>query len=74
MSTFAAFLVEKLKVWQQEWGRYDSKCEPFPIEAIAGIDWGGMTGSDPPDLEIDWDKLQESIAKFEAEFRAGKAS
>ena len=63
--TFAKYLVDK---WRSRAPGYD-EAYGLPIRAVEGRYYSTLTGSDPPTVEIDWEKLQQDIERFEAEFK-----
>ena len=66
---FAEFLIAKWKARNPGW----DGAHGLPIKAIEGTYYSTLTGSDPPSVEIDWDKLQVEIEELEAEFaKAGR--
>jgi hypothetical protein len=66
VTSFAKFLIDKWRARGEGW----DGAHGLPIKAIEGTYWSTLTGSDPPSVEIDWDKLQEEIATLETEFKA----
>lgn len=65
MSTFAKFVAER---WKEKLSTWNGE-EAFPIQAKEGRWYSTLTGGDPPELEIDWEKLVAEIAELEEEFK-----
>lgn len=69
MSAFVEFLVRKMKKRVED-QKFSGACPLDGMDVCEGQYYSTLTGSDPPYVEIDWEKLQANIQALEDEFKA----